>query len=298
MSEAIDTHVVEYLTDQEQAELDALESLVEGLSNNVLDSARRAGEILATIRDRGLWRKARRGDDKPCYKDFAEYAKDRFGKGKTMSYNYVAVFNVMKAMEDEGLDPMNLGSIQNVLAVHHQLRRLTRVNKDLKPLFREILSKGITLVENISPIDPKTGEILVTPDSINAAFKTIEQIAISGHYEVQGEQFPMTLGQVAIDEQATREMYEEIQRRRLLAADDATQRRNRVFEPKPGSPSIRLPEDVKVVYLVCPIHGTTGGDSLLQGGIKMQCGCRAILQLIGNDSKLVWFIGESTNGKN
>lgn len=291
MNEAIIPDVVEYLTDQEQAELEALEAQVADLSNNVLESARKAGEILSIIKDKGLWRKARRGDDERTFTDFADYAKSRFGKGKTMSYNYVAVFNVMKSMEDEGLDPTMLGSIQNALAVHHELRRLTRVNKDLNPLFREILSKGITLVENISPVD-QYGEIQVTPESINAAFKTIEQIAITGHYDIGGEQYPMTLGQIAVDEQATREMYEEIQQRRLLAADDARQRKNRVFEPKPVAQHVKLPEVIKMVYLICPVHGTTGGDSLLQGGIKLHCGCKAILQLIDNESKLVWFKGD------
>lgn len=283
--------LIEFLSEQEEDELNKLENEVISLSNNVLESARRAGEVLSIIKEKKYFTKSRRGKPTPVFDDFADYAKYTFGKGKTMSYNYVAVFNVMKSMEDEGLDPMMLGSIQNALAVHHELKRLTRVNKDLNPLFRQILHKGITVVENICPIDMVTGELLVTPEAISAAFETIGQVAKSGYYEIEGHQIPIELGQVALDDQASKEMYEAIQQRRLLAADDTKQKRTRMFEPKPGIQSfvpIKL-DDVRQVHVLCPQHGTTQSKALLNGGLLLVCECRALMQIVENESMLVWY---------
>src|SRR5687767_9959417 len=103
MSETVTT-LVEYLTEEEEQQLDKYEATVIGLSNNVLESARKVGEILEQIRRTRIWSKARRTSDK-VYIDFAEYAKDKFGKGKTMSYNYVAIYNIMNEMEKAGIDP-------------------------------------------------------------------------------------------------------------------------------------------------------------------------------------------------
>ncbi len=288
------TEIVQVLSSEEEIELDSYEKEVETLSTNALENARRAGEILGIINQKRLWAKTRKNKDDVVYSTFAEYAKARFGRGKVMSYNYVAIANIMKSMEDEGLDAMMLGSIQNTLQVHHELRRLTRVNGQLNPLFRDILSKGITLIENICPID-EHGELIVTPESVKAAFHTIEQIAVSGAYEIDGEQHPITLGQIAVDDQASSMLYEHIQQRRLLVIDDARQTRNKVFEKKPGFQPTNIEEKYEEVYLVCPRHGTTYGDALLRGGIKMNCGCRAILQIRKDGPAFVWFAAEENN---
>lgn len=291
MSEAITT-VVEFLTPEEEQELDKYEQEVITLSTNALESARRAGEILSIIKEKRLWAKARKDSSSHVYSDFAEYAKAKFGRGKTMSYNYVAIANIMKEMEAADIDPMMLGSVQNALQVHHELRRLTRVNGQLNPLFRDILSKGITVIENICPVDVTTGELVVTPESVKAAFQTIEQIAVSGAYEIDGEQYPLELGKIAVDEQASRALYEHIQQRRLLIIDDARQTKNKVFEPKPGFEPSVINEKYEEVYLICPRHGTTHADSLLRGGIKMNCKCRAILQIRTDGPAFVWFKSE------
>lgn len=286
--------LVDYLSDQEEKELDAYEREVITLSSNVLENAKRVGELLSIIKDKKLFSKARRNDNSETYSDFAQYAKAKFGRGKTMAYNYVAIFNVMKAMEEEGLDPNMLGSIQNTLQVHHELKRLTKANQNLTPLFREILHKGITLIERISPVD-ENGNLDLSPEGVTAAFKTIEEIAISGTYEIDGNQIPMTLANIAVDDQASREMFELIQRRRLLVTADAKEKRTRMFEKKPEFQTHSLPIDgeIKEVYVMCPVHGLTGGDSLLQAGFKMSCGCRAIIRTENaNRTYFIWVEAE------
>lgn len=281
--------VVEYLTDSEEKELDGYENEVVILSNSVLENAKRAGEILNLIKEKKLWSKGRKNKETLIYKDFAEYAKMKFGKGKTMSYNYIAIFNIMQAMEKEGLDPMMLGSIQNTLQVHHELRRLTKANQDLNPLFRTILSKSITLIENISPRD-EAGNIDLSPEGVTAAFNTIKEIAITGSYTINDEQIPMNLANIAIDDQASKEMFELIQQRRLLASDDARQRRSRMFEKKPELKTFTLNVlgEIKEVYVMCVVHGLTSGESLLQGGFTMLCGCRAIIRTENNETMFMW----------
>jgi hypothetical protein len=283
------TEIVEYLSESEEKELDKYEQEVITLSNNALESAKRVGQILTVIKDKKLFTKARRNGNGEVYSDFAEYAKAKFGKGKTMAYNYVSVFNVMKAMEEEGLDPMMLGSIQNTLQVHHELKRLTRANQDLNPLFREILKKGITLIENISPMD-ESGNIDLSPEGVSAAFRTIEEIAVTGAYTINDQQIPMSLANIAVNDQASKEMFEIIQQRRLLAADDTKQKKTRIFEPKPEYKPLPPPpnSEVKIVYAVCPQHGTVHGDALLQGGFRMACGCRAIIRTYEGSTVFMW----------
>lgn len=299
-TEELKTEIVEYLSESEEQELEKLESEGIELSDTILKNVRRIGEILNLIKEKKLYTKMRRNKDAPVFSDFAEYAKHTFGKGKTMSYNYVAVYNVMKQMEDLGMDPMKLGSIQNTLQVHHELRRLTRVDERLNPLFREILAKGITLVENICPID-QNGELQATPEAIHAAFDTIKEIAITGHYDIDGDQHPISLGQIAVDDQASRMLYEEIQRRRLLASEDAHEKKTGMFKPKPSPNPVEPKKDYEEVFAICPRHGTVGADALLQGGIKLKCGCRSILQIINSgDSKksaLIWFEAEVELGR-
>src|ERR1035437_2282887 len=190
------TELVEYLSPEEEKELDAYEYEVITLSNSVLENAKRVGEVLSIIKEKKLFSKARRNKNTEVYSDFAQYAKAKFGRGKTMAYNYVSVFNIMKAMEEEGLDPLSLGSIQNTLQVHHELKRLTKSNQDLVPLFRTILSKGITLIQNISPKD-EAGNIDISPEGVTAAFNTIKEIAITGTYTINDEQIPMNLANIA-----------------------------------------------------------------------------------------------------
>lgn len=285
--------VVEYLSESEEKELDAYEHEVLTLSNSVLENAMRVGEVLSIIKDKKLFSKARRSMDSKVYSDFASYAKSRFGKGKTMAYNYVSIFNVMKAMEEEGMDPMMLGSIQNTLQVHHELKRLTKSDQNLIPLFRVILNKGITLIENISPKDSH-GNIDLSPEGVTAAFNTIKEIAVTGAYTVDDEQIPMSLANIAVNDQASKEMFELIQQRRLLAADDSKQKKNRLFEKKPEFKTFThtQPADVKEVYIMCPVHGLTSGDCLLQAGFKMACGCRSIIRTVENKSCFIWVEGE------
>lgn len=287
------TEIVEYLSESEERELDSLEDEVITLSNNVLQNAMRCGEILSIIKDKGLFAKARRNKDSEVYSDFAEYAKKKFGRGKTMAYNYVAIFNIMRTMEEEGLDPMLLGSIQNTLQVHHELKRLTKANHDLTPLFREILKKGITLIERISPVD-ELGNLDLSPEGVTAAFKTIEEIAVSGSYEINGEQVPMSLANIAVDDQASKEMFELIQQRRLLASDDARQKKNKLFEKKPEFKTFTPAPigEIKEVFIMCPVHGMTSGESLLQAGFRMRCKCRAIIRTFENVTQFVWIEAE------
>lgn len=289
------TQLVEKLTEDEELQLIRYENEVIELSNNVLENAKRVGEILSIIKENGWYSKARRGKHSEVYSDFAHYAKARFGKGKTMAYNYVSIFNIMKAMEEEGIDPMALGSIQNTLQVHHELKRLTKANQDLNPLFRTILNKGITLIQNISPVDEQ-GNIDLSPEGVTAAFKTIGEIAVTGAYTINDTQIPMELGNIAVNDQASREMFELIQQRRLLAADDSQQKKSRMFQPKPEFKTFTIPADAKMeikeVYCMCPVHGMTSGNSLLQAGFKMECGCKAIIRLFENRSQFVWFKGD------
>jgi hypothetical protein len=285
------TEIVEYLTSEEEKELDRYEEEVITLSSNVLESAKRVGEILSIIKDKKLFSKARRNKDTETYSDFAHYAKVRFGRGKTMAYNYVSIFNVMKTMEEEGFDPMMLGSIQNTLQVHHELKRLTKANQDLNPLFREILKKGITLIENISPVD-EAGNIDLSPEGVTAAFKTIEEIAVTGAYTIDDRQIPMTLANIAVNDQASREMFELVQQRRLLISEDSREKRNKRFQPKSEPKTITLPTNIEIkeVYVMCPIHGMTSGEALLQGGFRMRCECRAIIRTeIGKETIFMWF---------
>lgn len=287
------TEIVEYLSESEQAELELYEQEVITLSNNALDSAKRVGEILSIIKEKKLHSKARRDGSGEVYSDFADYAKAKFGKGKTMAYNYVSVFNVMKAMEEEGLDPLKLGSIQNTLQVHHELKRLTKANQDLSPLFREILKKGMMLIERISPVD-EHGNLDLSPEGVTAAFNTIQEIAVSGVYEIDGNQIPMSLANIAVDDQASKEMFELIQRRRLLAAEDTKQKKTRLFESKPEFTPLPPPPntEVKQVYVICPVHGTTAGESLLKGGFRMECKCRAIIRFYEGTTIFMWVEAE------
>ena len=283
------TELVEYLSPEEEKELDAYEYEVITLSNSVLENAKRVGEVLSIIKEKKLFSKARRNKNTEVYSDFAQYAKAKFGRGKTMAYNYVSVFNIMKAMEEEGLDPLSLGSIQNTLQVHHELKRLTKSNQDLVPLFRTILSKGITLIQNISPKD-EAGNIDISPEGVTAAFNTIKEIAITGTYTINDEQIPMNLASIAVNDQASKEMFELIQQRRLLAADDSRQRKSRMFEKKPEFKTFVMPENVEVreVHTMCPDHGLTSGTALLNAGFRMECGCRAIIRMTKERTIFMW----------
>lgn len=280
----------DYLTPEQEQRLDAREKKVISFSNMALENARFAGDELNAIKSEGDWKKLRRNSDFPAYSDWGEYAKARFGKGKTMSYNYMHISYIMKVIEEEGFDPLELGSIQNAMAVYFELRKLGYYGKkELHPLFRTVLSKGMHIVENISPIDD-SGEVKPTPDSIQAAFQTIQEIVVNQSYEIEGHQVPLTLGQIAVDDQASQIMYEQVQRRRLAAAEEVEDKKKARFTPKIIDIEAKeVDSKKKEIYMDCPIHGSQRGESLVQAGIKMSCGCFGISELTPTGHKLVHY---------
>ncbi|MGB4825383.1 MAG: hypothetical protein WBP82_10845 [Leuconostoc mesenteroides] len=284
----------EYLEESQESRLEMLEQKVIDFGNLALENAVRAGEILETIREEGLYKKKRVNSDFPAFADFGEYAKAKFGRGKTMSYNYIHISKIMNALEEEGFNVAEISSIQNAMQVYFELKKLGYYNRGkLHPLFREVLNKSLTVAENISIIT-ETGEIKITPESIQAAFQTVQEIVISESYEVDGEQIPMKLGAIAVDDQASQIMYEQVQRRRLVIGQEIEEKKRRRFEVKTlgafeHSTELKKNEEVT---LHCPKHFSTSGEFLTKAGIKMSCGCYAILETAKNKTKLVWYKDE------
>lgn len=281
--------VNEYLTPEEELQLEQDESEVIKFGTLALENANRAGEILKKISDSNLFKKKRRNSEFPAFEDFGDYCKAKFGRGKTMAYNYMHINTIMTALKDEGHDPLELGSISNAMEVYFELKRLGYYKRNkLHPLFREILHKGMTIIENVSPIDSVSGEVKITPNVIKAAFETINQISVHGAYEIDGRQVPITLQQIAVDDQASQIMYEEIQQRRLQAFEQEEKKKQRRFEIKNVTPTVVF-DNRKEVYIECPEHGTTSVRALLNAGVKMECDCNGIIETTKDGTKLVHY---------
>ncbi len=144
----------EYLTQEEENELLSLENDYINFGNHFLESARKAGEVLDKIQKSNYFKKKRKSSDFPPFQDFGSYCKERFGKGKTTSYNYIHIFRLMNALDIAGYNSIELGSIQNAMQVYSELKRLGEYKDGvINPLFRDVLSKAMIVAENISTIN-------------------------------------------------------------------------------------------------------------------------------------------------
>lgn len=280
-----------YLTSEEEKKLNKYEEEVIKYSNLALENAKMAGEYLDKINSSGLWKKKRKGSEIQ-FSDFGEYAKAKFGRGKTMSYNYIHISRIINEMEEAGIDYKELGSVQNAMQVYFELKRLGYYNRgQLHPLFREVLAKGLLITENISAIS-EDGEIKITPESIKAAFETVHEIQTTGAYEIDGQQIPMKFGAIAVDDQASMKLYEDIQRRRLAAGELIEGKKKKRFEPVTFTNNgykAQNSENKKEVLLECPEHGKVSGVALVKAGIKLSCNCYAINESDEKGSKLIYY---------
>lgn len=273
--------IVEYLSPSEEKEFNRLETTVDKMDDLMLQSARERGEALSIIKEKGYFKKARSSGNSAVYSDFGTYVKERYHRGRTMGYNYIHIFNVMKMLDEAGFDANELRSIQNVLTIVQEIKRLAKASgaeeKELEALTREALVKGMLVVKNICSVD-SNGQPKITQEAVQIAYQTVKEIAINGAYEIDGHQFPLELGKIAVDEQASQMLFEQIQRRRQASYNGHLNGKQRMLESKPQ------PEEVKpstrTWKISCPKHGPTEPDHLIQAGFVSACGCTVILQQI------------------
>jgi len=296
MSEKVE--IIEFLSEEEETELEELESIGVRVSEVALQNAREFGRILTVIRNKGYFKKQRRRSEIKPFKNFDEYVKSRFNRGPSMGYNYIHVYNTMKLIDDVGVDASELGTIQNALNVCNEIKKLvkeTNVPKnEIDNLVKEVIKQGINVAKNICPVDERDNALMNT-ESVQMAFKTVREIATTGMYEIDGRQIPMSLGRIALDEQASMALYEQVQRRRQESVDKFIQQKESRFLPKTVElKSIeQVSKEAPTIYTYCPVHGSQHGASLLKAGFKMACGCLGILESTEDNTRFVWYPGEA-----
>jgi hypothetical protein len=292
--------IIEYLTPEEEKEFEELEAIGSQLSEKSLENAREFGRILTIIKEKGWFKKQRRNSEIRPYKNFDDYVKERFNRGRSMGYNYIHVFNTMKLFDEVGVDATSLGSIQNALNVCNEIKKVVKFTnadeKEVDALVREVIKQGVNVARNICPIDEKDNP-LMNIETVQIAFETVREIATSGLVEIDGKQIPIKLSDIAVNEQASLALYEQVQRRRQESLDKFIQQKESRFDQKMGV-AITMSQSSKtnpvVVIAYCPKHGSQNGDSLLKAGFKMSCGCNAILEFVDGFSKFVWYKGDDS----
>lgn len=288
--------VPEVLNEEEEAELDELEAVGEKTSRTMLESAREFGRILTVIKDKDYFRKKRQNKDFPVFEEFGDYVRWRFNRGRTMGYNYIAIYNVMTSLEDGGMDPQLLSTTTNTIVVADEVKKLMKFEKIDKELIEnitnQIILKSCQLIVNTAPTDEQ-GNPKIDQEHLYEVFDVMKDVVRDKVVEVDGAQIPVSLAALAVEDQITQGLEEQIQRRRQANYDQYQEILVKREEPKepvkqPDKEPVEINED-NFVKVTCPKHGETTPFSLVQAGFWSHCGCLMLMEEIeAGHSEFIW----------
>lgn len=291
--------IVQTLTSKELKEFEKLEHTVSISHDAMLIAAEKIGEALSEIEDKKYFTKLRPNSDQPIFSSFDDYFRWRFNRGKTTRFNYQKVFKIMNILRDQNIDPTPLSTMGNALEFHDDVRQIVQVSgvdkKDVDAITRQVARGAWDVIINSAPED-EHGEKLITQEHLKISFDVIQETLKSGLVEIDGEQVPISLTAIAMQENITNELYEQIQRRRQQNYELLESTRARRLEPKklPHSHIFQEPTADVLFSVVCPKHGKTKPRSLVQAGFWTDCRCLAIMEAI-NETQFEFLWKEGRN---
>lgn len=287
--------VPELLNEEEEAELNELEAIGEKTSRTMLESAREFGRILTVIKDKGYFRKKRKNQDFPVFQEFGDYVRWRFNRGRTMGYNYIAIYNVMTTLEGNGMDPQLLNTTTNTIVVADEVKKLMKFEKidkeQAENITNQIILKSCQLIVNTAPTDEQ-GNPKIDQEHLYEVFDVMKDVVRDKVVEIDGNQIPVSLAALAVEDQITMGLEEQIQRRRAANYDQYQEVLVRREEPKEPIKQPQEPVEIdenNYVKVTCPKHGETTPFSLVQAGFWTHCGCLVLMEEVeAGHSEFIW----------
>lgn len=287
---------ISHLTPTEELEFRNLEEEALEINDSFLIQARRFGEILDLIKDKGYYKKQSLNHP-DGYKDYDSYLRAVFGRGRATIFNYQRTAEIMNFLEANGYDPYDLRTVNNALILYKEVKNFFP-HKEMEKRQFEKLARKLTLEswKLIIQTAPKFNkEPYIDQEHIETVFQTIKSVISTNAVVLDGEQIPLSLAALSFNEEVTETVYERIQTQKQIILDEKLNRKKNMFEPK-------LIENLKVIEetvarnqwkIICPKDGDTTILYLTNSGFKANCGCLGSLELCKNgESKFIWYLGK------
>jgi hypothetical protein len=281
----VEPEIIETLSEEEVTEFDKLEEIVENHGHKLLDAARQIGEALTKIKEKKYYRKLRPGQEHPIFKNFGDYVKFKYGRGRTMAHNYVVVYETMKLLQQNGSLPEGTDSanISTILAVSKDVKKIVDIKnlteEDAQRISREFIVKGWQMIVDTAPKDD-VGKPILTPEHVHISFDVLSSVMKSGVVEIDGEQIPVSLATLATNDQIVQTLYEQVQTRRQHLGEKIERQKARRLETINFHQTPTEVASKELFSINCPKHGKVMPTSLIRGGFKASCGCIALIEIV------------------
>lgn len=296
--------IVEVLTDDEAKEFDELEQIVDTSVNKMLETARQIGEALSKIKEKKYYKKLRPGQQHPTFSNFGEYVKYKYDRGRTMAHNYMVVHETMSLLQEGGAELPEGTNISTILTLNKEVRSLIHSadvdsnNVDVDRITRDLAVKGWELIVSTAPANEQ-GHAIVTPEHVHVAMDVLHSVIKTGVVEIDGEQVPVSLATLAVNDQVTEALNEQVQRRRQQIYEHTVESKKRRLDEVPPAddrPSKNIGTETGFFTIECSKHGATKPKSLIRGGFRAVCGCVALITIVSDDESV--FVREDDESSN